>query len=67
MNLGLHFTPSGRKPLLPKCAGGHDGSRTGARVSCRHSVCAVTSAAGGSEGKEGAGTGRWIPGIFLSL
>ena len=67
MNLSLHFRPGGRKPPLPKCAGGLDGSRTGARVSCQHSVCAVTSAAGGSEGREGAGTRRWIPGIFLSL
>ena len=54
MNLSLHFRPGGRKPPLPKCAGGLDGSRTGARVSCQHSVRRDL----GGWGLRGEGRGR---------
>lgn len=55
---GLHFRPGGRKPLLPKCVAGTM-APTRARASCRHSVCAVTSVAGGLRG-EGGGRHREV-------
>lgn len=54
VNLGLHFRPSGRKPLLPKCAGGHDGSHTG--TGALSTLCMRCDLSG--RGLRGEGGGR---------